>query len=472
MATSALLNCAVCEHQLQQPVTLSCGYTVCFKCLPNLVAFQQSTFKCPVPQCKSDSHLFGPDILVDDVMQKMITEDFIHEKEMNESIYKKATEVLQCSIGNHLLESPVTNHCGHTFCKLCLLQYKITNDSCNKCQKRLPSYQFIHRQPVNIILDNILQAFSQFQPRDPNDITRSNQISNTNISFRNLNQTSYRNIPIYLTEFTVLPSQKLRLPVYGELGKKILQSSLLSCKEYQFLCFGILCREKASMKGHFGTIVRITSIEQRMGDLLVDVRGVDRFQVTSVNKESEDLIIADLEMKFEAQDDLQHFMTESKHWSDRKPQSPPSSPMDIDTVTNIPSPTSETPRSPPMVSQDLTFDSPAVKLSLRVHNFISELAHSTPNTSFCSAVEGLLGPVWLNSVQGLHGPLPQPENAVAMCWWAAVVLPVSNNDRYHLLETLSLTDRLDIILSWINDIKSQWGNCRRTVINSAAKVGQ
>lgn len=473
MSSTTLLNCSACHQQLKQPVTLSCGNTVCLTCLPSEAAFQQSTFVCPVSQCKSESHLFGPNLFLDDVVQKLITEDFIHQTEVDDALYRKATDVLQCSIGQHLLESPVTNHCGHTFCKLCLLKYKISNNACDKCSKRLPSYQYIQRQPLNTILDNILDIFSHYKSTNPNEVSRSNEISNISMSFCNLNQTTYTNTPIFLSDFTVLPSQKLRLPIYTELGKKLFQSTLMSCKEYQFLCFGILSRDKANMKGHFGSIVKITAIEQRSNDILVDIRGMDRFQVTSVNKESDELILADIEMKFEEPEDLQHFLSNTKHWSDRPQLTPPTSPMDVDTVTAIPSPMTETPDSPPLTIYDnVVFDSSAAKLSMRVHNFISDLAHSTPSTSFCSAIEGLLGPVWLNSVQGLHGPLPPAENAVAMCWWAAVVLPVSNTDRYQLLQTLSLSDRFDIILSWIGDLTSQWGNCRRTVINSAAKVGQ
>ena len=468
------LNCIACQQQLNQPVTLSCGYTVCLKCLPSETAFQRSTFVCPVKECKTESHLFGPNLYMDSIVQELIVKDLIH-KERNEALYTEIASSMQCPIGHHLLEGPITNHCGHSFCRLCLLQYKITNDACNKCQKRLPSYQFIQKQSPNEVLENILEAFAQFKPTtQANEIIhQQKELANIDVSFSDLQHTTYNNIPIFLSDFTVLPSQKLRIPICTEVGKKIFQTSLLSCREYQFLCFAILGRDKANMKGHFGSIVKVTSVEQRNHDLIIDVRAMDRFQVSHVNKEAEDMIIADIEMKFEAADDVMHVLSNTKHWSDRSVPSPPSSPMNIDsTVTCVPSPMStlqEEPSSPPFTYYNP--DSAAVKLSTRVHTFISDLAHSTPSTSFCSAIEGLLGPVWLNSVQGIHGPLPAAENPVAMCWWAAVVLPVGNADRYQLLETLPLVDRLNIILSWINDLQSQWGTVRQTAINSAAKVG-
>lgn len=472
--TSSLLNCAVCAKQLNQPVTLSCGFTICLSCLPSKSAFEGSSFVCPVSQCTKESHLFGPDLFLDSTIQQVIKNDFINSTTMDDSVYNSATNALQCTIGNHLLEHPVTNHCGHTFCKLCLLQYKISNDACNKCQKRLPSYQFIQQQAPNFLLNNLLNIFRDIPSFNNIEMARANQIANVSISFSKLNQLSYKNIPIYLSDFAVLPSQKLRIPIYTEQNRLLFQKSLIVCKEYQCLCLGIVSKDKTNKKGRFGTMVKITSIEQRANDMLVSVVGMDRFKVVGVNQESEDFIAADLDMQFENYQDLEHVMTNKSHWTERKIISPPSSPKtDAAVIPSMSVPPSSPPHSAgsPEPMYDELPSSTSIKLSTRVHDFISDLAHSTPSTSFCSTLEGLLGPVWLGSVQGLHGPLPPAKNPVAMCWWAAVVLPVSNSDRYHLLETIPLEERLNIILSWINDLKSQWGNCRRTAINSATKVG-
>lgn len=466
---SLLLNCSVCQRQLVDPVTLSCGFTVCLTCLPSQEEFRRSTFVCPVKQCNKETHLFGPNLYLDSCINQII--------KLEQPDTQLITESLQCSIGNHLLQHPITSHCGHSFCKLCALQYKISNDSCKKCQKRLPSYQFIQQQPPNFILQQVLLAYNQYEAPQMDNISAANHISNMSISFNPSSNTSYQAVPVFLTDFPVLPSQKLRIPIFSEPHRMFFINSLLNCKELQSLCFAIMSKDKANHKGHFGTMVKINSVEQRCKDLVVDVVGLDRFHVTSVIKETGDFLQADLEMKFEDEQDL--LSASSTHWIDHRQQAmvkqqqsktnaalPPSpdSPME-DVITATATPPSSPPAEPAIYT-------PAMKLSNRIYDFVSDLAHSTPSTSFCSAIEGLLGPVWLESVQGLHGTLPAADNAVAMCWWAAVVLPVSNTDRYHLLATESLEDRLNIILSWIDDLKSQWGNCRRTAINSAAKVGQ
>ncbi|CEP13526.1 hypothetical protein [Parasitella parasitica] len=464
---SLLLNCSVCQNQLIDPVTLSCGFTVCLTCLPSQEEFQKSTFVCPVQQCNKESHLFGPSLYLDSCINQI--------SKLKQPDDKQVTESLQCSIGNHLLEHPITSHCGHSFCKLCVLQYKITNDSCKKCQKRLPSYQFIQHQPPNFILQQVLSAYNQQHAAQPDNVSAANHISNMSISFNPLSpSTFYQAIPIFLTDFPVLPSQKLRIPIYTEQHRTFFINSLLICKEYQSLCFAIMAKSKANHKSHYGTMVKVNAVEQRSNDMVVDVIGLDRFRVTSVLKETDDFLQADLEMKFENVQDL--VSATSGHWIDRRqetlekqstklnPPPSPDSPMEDVAVSSV-----ILPKSPP--AEPLIF-TPATKLSSRIHDFVSDLSHSAPSTSFCTAIEGLLGPVWLESVQGLHGSLPAVDNAVAMCWWAAVVFPVSNTDRYHLLETDALEDRLKIVLSWIDDLKSQWGSCRKTAMNSAAKVGK
>jgi hypothetical protein len=477
-----LLTCSVCQKQLVNPITLSCGYTVCFKCLPSQACLEGPTFICPVKQCSKKSHLFGPNLSIDDTIHNIIKKDLLQQEQLTVETYNIAINVLQCSIGDHLLQHPITSHCGHTSCKLCLLQCKLSNSSCGKCQKKLPSYQFLQHQSSNFLLDTILTALKQV-PQSNINISAMSKRVNTTMSLMDLNKTIYEKVPIYRSDFPVLPSQKLRIPIYTKQHHSAFLKVILPCKSYQCLCFGILNRSRDNYKGHIGTIVKITAVEQRGMDLIIDVTGLDRFQVLSMAQECETPMIVDLEMKFETVKDLGFIMEKDTHWTDYcEPQQPEivkkqpshepklSDLLDID--DNI-APTYATLSVAPPIETICNFSSksPSIKLlSYRIHGFISELAHSTPSTSFCSTIEGLLGPVWLDSVQGLYGTLPSADNAVAMCWWVAIVLPVSNAERIYLLEQESLEERLNIILSWISGLKSQWSNCRRKTISSAAKA--
>lgn len=438
-----LLTCAVCHQQLNSPITLSCGFTICKTCLP--LDTEQTTFICPVQQCTKQTHLFGPNLLVDQVIQ-----DFIVKDQSTSTI----TQLLTCPIGQHCLEHPITTHCGHTFCKLCLLQYKISNDACNVCQKRLPNYQFIQQQAPNHLLSTILSSYQAHNSY----ISSSNHISNNSISFLS-NNALYSNIPIHLTEFPVLPTQKLWIPIYTEPQRQFFLQSLLLCKEYQCLCFAILKKDKANHKNQYGTLVKINSIKQRPNDVMIQVTGLDRFQVNSVNQETDDFIRADITTKYECPKEM---FIDTTPLGD--PVSlPPSPTLSIKSIINT---TAIPPSSPPA-----DYHSDTKRLANTIHEFVDVLSRTAPSNAFCSTVEGLLGPVWLESVQNKHGEIPSPDNPIALCWWTAIVLPVGAAERNQVLQTESLVLRLKMVLSWINDLKSTWIQCRQTAVNSALRAG-
>ncbi|KAG1472335.1 hypothetical protein G6F56_001596 [Rhizopus delemar] len=326
------LVCSACQNVLSNPITLSCGYTLCQECLPITT---DDSFVCPVTECEQERHLFGPSLHQDQLITQLL----------------QNTHTLICSAGDHTLDQPVTNHCGHTFCRLCLLERKIQNSSCLVCQMRLPSYNFIQNQPDNHLLQSLLTPI-EHEPL--------------------LSQTTQ--IPTLLLDFCILPTQRLRLPTPQNLAQ-----TLITDPSTQSLYLPVLCSPSTT-----GTLVKITNCESQW----IEVLGVQRFTMT---EEGLRLIVEE--------------------------------------------------------------DGTDNRVADRIHDFIQGLAQCAPSTSFCNAAAGLLGPVWLNSVQDLHGPLP--KDPVNLCWWAAIVLPVGNAERVSLLEIECLKDRLALILNWIEELQVQ-----------------
>ncbi|KAG0747707.1 hypothetical protein G6F57_007534 [Rhizopus arrhizus] len=411
--TVNLLNCSACLNILTLPITLSCGYTICLKCLP-ATNIERTSFLCPVSNCKKERHLFGPRLKEDEVIRNLLIYDLNTIENLD--AYQNISDLLYCSDGEHLLVNPITNHCGHTFCRLCLLQRKFTSNSCPQCEERLPKYQFIQHQPINFTLQHILQL-SQLTKHS--ELIRSINSLPQDTSFSDFTNISYKNIPIILLDFSILPSQKLRIPIYTIHKPSTIQDFLITSKESIYIYLAVAYKSKGTR--YVGTVTKITSIEKRGCDILIDVIGLERFTVTETHKMADDHIIADIDMQF-----------------------------------------------------DSAYENcdQAVFLAGRIRSFIIDLAHSTPSKSFCNTVQGLLGPVWLNSVQAVYGPLPLSENPAAICWWAALVLPVGIQEKYSLLATPTLIDRLNLILSWIHDLNSQWDNCRQLVAKFTARIGQ
>jgi hypothetical protein len=75
-------------------------------------------------------------------------------------------------------------------------------------------------------------------------------------------------------------------------------------------------------------------------------------------------------------------------------------------------------------------------------------------------------------MKSLHGPMPSKLNPTAVCWWAAVVLPVAPTDLYILLRTIPIIDRLELVISWMQNLQSQWERCRSTAIHAFTQVPQ
>ncbi|PHZ12790.1 uncharacterized protein RHIMIDRAFT_251706 [Rhizopus microsporus ATCC 52813] len=424
--TIGLFRCSVCSSTLTVPITLSCGYTICLPCLPSTVrATENKSFICPVPSCVKDKHLFGPSLHEDETIKLCLSQR--SDKISSAEAYRTISNALMCSSssGSHLLKSPVTNHCGHAFCRLCLLWQKITTNSCPKCQKRLPSYQFIQHQPVTCTIDGILQSLYRAEQStvDTLDIPSESDIQTISLSDPNRR---YSHIPIIIFDFPILPSQKIRIPIYTLYNRAMIHAAVFICKELQCLCLAISYKPKSTHTGHYGILAKITGVENKSDDILIDIIGLDRFVARQIHKAAEDHLIADIELKLETINPKE---------------------------TKVPNRSSST-----------------TELANRVHAFITDLSCSHPSYSFCNAVQGLLGPVWLQSVQNIHGPLPSPNDPISFCWWAAIILPVANQDRYRLLEIDSLMDRLTLIVSWIHDLETQWDRYTKKDMTSVTRA--
>lgn len=114
-----LTDCPSCQQPFKDPVSLPCGYTLCFSCIPN------NKFQCPSFTC-------------------LRVHDKINEKQVNITLqnllllHNNTTELLRCSVCLENFQDPITTECGHTFCKECLIQTMTQQRShCPMCRFQL-----------------------------------------------------------------------------------------------------------------------------------------------------------------------------------------------------------------------------------------------------------------------------------------------------------------------------------------------
>lgn len=441
-----LLTCNVCGDILSEPITLSCGNTICSHCFPvNSPSNKKSVFVCPISQCTSASHLFGPELLVDASISEIanILREYLascpcplspveeYENGYLDALSRAVVPYLRCS-GCHLTTvDPITSHCGHTFCRLCILQTKVDSDNCNVCYRPLPKYSHLSAQSSNKLIAQMIKSL-QFAGALP--------FTTTETALLDANNNEQRNVPLFVSNNVILPGQKFKLPVFNAAHLNMFRSSLIPSSRYSGLCLASVHRNKPQV-AQFGTILKIVGVEHRPDAIMIDVVGTDRFKLDSHREENESTLFADFELLPEAS--ITQFGIEF----------PCSSAGDVAMI------------------QEHAYGY-SVELADTILHFIHHLgqAPNMPNGTLHAQTQGILGPLWFENMKTIHGAIPSKSDPAAVCWWAAVVLPTAPNDLYGLLRTVPLVDRLELVITWMQAMQNQWERCRSTAINAINRV--
>ncbi|KAL0097315.1 hypothetical protein J3Q64DRAFT_1631904 [Phycomyces blakesleeanus] len=416
MVKFVYLSCYVCKDPLVDPVALSCGYTVCRDCVDII---PQKVFHCPVPDCNQPSHLFGRSLHPDTTVfaiSRLITNTAHPSSELSSHLTQKSSAlstIMECMHCHDPFSDPITTHCGHTFCRLCALFLKATKNHCSACKLPLPRYTSLVNQPSNRMISQLSKKlFQDTQRRTSRDLGSSNR---------------HKSVVLYVSQAIILPHQRFRLPVMPE-DRSRFQTCLLKSSRYDNVCIGMVyCGTKLSL---MGTLVKILAVEHRSdGILLVDLAGLDRFQVLDhspyIKEDTDTSLLATINIlpEIHLSEDCVGFQTI--------------------TDTELSSQSS------------LTEDETNEESSLSVD--VVEIGRPFPPVTGCKAsTEGLFGPTWFTNIQILHGDMPPLSRSAALCWWVSFVLPILNKDKLRLLKTLPLKSRLALVLSWIDRLEQQW----------------
>ncbi|RCI06647.1 LON peptidase N-terminal domain and RING finger protein 3 [Rhizopus stolonifer] len=423
------LTCAACGDVLIDPITLSCGYSVCSPCFPitSPTSVKKSVFHCPVPHCDSATHLFA----LTDILKGLLSSSqpsSTQVKHSADSIVNAVIPHLSCQICSNPVSDPVTAPCGDTFCRLCILQSKINADACHTCSRPLPRFSSLSSQPCNQLIARIVKDFQLLGELPSN--TRESLLLDTD-------HTHQYNVPLFISGAVIIPGQTFRLPIFAPNHLRMFREAIIPSSRYNGLCLAAVHRSRPQV-AQFGTILHIIGLERRHDALMVDVVGIDRFRLdTHHEEEHESRLIASFEILHESAIRQLSIELPSDH---------------DDAVQHV--------------------NAYAVDLADSILKYIQHLGSvsSIPSHVLHAQTAGLLGPLWFESVKSLHGPMPSKLDPVAVCWWAAVVLPMPPNDLYSLLRTIPIIDRLELIISWLQGFQSQWEKCRGTAIHAYSQV--
>ncbi|KAF4783306.1 ATP-dependent protease La domain-containing protein [Colletotrichum scovillei] len=510
-----LIQCRKCSHPLQEPITLPCGRSLCKQCVPETHTRENISypatpnrlqgFECPYAEC-GKNHAVG-DCGVDVILTKAVNNFKAEMEKAKETSTKaeisthviinssgagqsdttddngevarvvkggpllavytladtgeldynsavtfaevsslgdEATSIdsrtfskvkesvrteMDCQVCYALFYDPLTTVCGHTFCRSCLHRVLDHSSYCPICRRGLSVSPLLYREscPSNESLKTIIQTFWADAV-----LTRGDALA-----AEAMNRHREFDIPIFVCTLS-FPMMPTFLHVFEPRYRLMIRRALEGDRT-----FGMVLpqRPRTANDTHFvqyGTLLRIVNAEYFAdGRSLIETSGISRFRITRhgildgylVGKieRIDDISIAeeeDLEAT-ETQQALERYESAATHQSEDSslPRPPTTTPEDLST----------------MPTSDL--------LSLGV-SFVQRMRQqSVP---------------WLaQRMLAIYGECP--NDPALFPWWFASILPAKEYEKYKLLETRSVRERLKICCGWILEWESsRWSlsDCR------------
>jgi len=507
-----LVQCPRCSYPLQEPVTLPCGNSICRKCIPELHLRQNISypatpnrlqgFTCPFPICGVD-HAAG-DYSVDVVLNKVMymvrkeIEAYANSVEASEIVYQlqerdrwsiagvtslrdeevrsrvlaggrliatytmaqmgelaydsevvytpmspncDKSDALDTAVLEHLKEStraeldcqvcyglflePFTTTCGHTFCRSCLHRVLDHSNLCPICRRRQAiTPGTADRAPTNIIISKLLTGLC------PEALAARAEAAEAEAS----PGTQELDMPLFICTLS-FPDVPTFLHIFEPRYRLMIRRAI----ENGDRKFGMLLHNSSrTPQGElgpvsfyeYGTLLHIESMHLMPdGRSLIETVGVSRFRVLK-HGTLDGYTIG----KIERVDDISIAAEEALEAQ----ETGSSSVRSISAQDHFGAPPHH---SPPTSSR-------ASKLDRMSTQALFEMG-----VAFVKKMRDQSAP-WLHArVFQAYGECP--NDPAVFPWWFASVLPTADSEKYKLLMTNSVRQRLKICAGWIVDIEGQ-----------------
>ncbi|KAI9866964.1 MAG: hypothetical protein M1813_000362 [Trichoglossum hirsutum] len=491
-----LIQCQWCSYPLRLPVTLPCGNSLCRNCLPKPrlrenISYpnkpgRQQGFTCPFLECGREHSLedFSLDVTLTKVMDvvgnetsryrslandsptlvkennmdwspgedtwpeygkpksrvlnggRLLTTYTLAERgeldhdadttyhpasdtgddycsldaAMLESLEEAVRNELDCQVCCALMLDPLTTSCGHTFCRKCLVRVLDHSNNCPVCRRALTVAPSLSLERSNKRLTEILIGLC------PDLLAaRAEQVSKEDRC-----TVGELDVPLFVCTLSY-PAMPTFLHIFEARYRLMIRRVVESGSRR----FGMLMHNRsgepqgdlgATQFMKYGTLLRIESVQALPdGRSLVETTGVSRFKVKAWDmldgyvigsiSRIEDVSLAE-EERLEALE-----------------------------TTNPASPLTSDP-----IGQQLD------RLSTRALLQIG--------TTYVNRMRTSSAP-WLHDrILTAYGA--PPEDPAVFPYWFASVLPISDEEKYRLLPTTSVRERLKITARWVRKLEQRW----------------
>ncbi|KAI7459201.1 ATP-dependent protease-like protein [Hortaea werneckii] len=313
---------------------------------------------------------------------------------------------VDCQVCYNLMLDPVTTSCGHTLCRNCLARVLDHSQHCPVCRRGLAIPPSLHGQSSNKTLVQLLNGLC----------SEAVSARAEAVALEETGGPGGLNVPLFVCTLG-FPNQPTFLRIFEPRYRLMLRRCIEGNKEFGMLMYNRYLEPQGDLGPvhfyHYGIMLRIVHSQMLAdGTSLIETRGIYRFRV-----KAHDVLDGYAVGSVERLEDVS--LTEEERLEAIETSLPPVAEDDV------------AGRITRMSTQQLL----AVG-----QDFIRRMQARSAN--------------WLQQrVLDIHG-LP-PDDAAMFPYWFASVLPISDEEKYKLMGTTTVRQRLKITASWIRRIESQ-----------------
>lgn len=356
------------------------------------------------------------------------TKSNVDYQKIDMDLLSRLREVLQkeveCQICYNMMLDPVTTCCGHTFCRRCLTRVLDHSNYCPACRRQLPGPPSLSDQASNPRLLALLGKLC------PDTIAARVEAVATEES----SGTGELDSSLFVCTLS-FPSMPTFLHIFEPRYRLMIRRALDSNRQFGMLLYNRLRQPQGQLGVSeyclYGTMLRIEHFQMLAdGRSIIETRGLYRFRVLETGTRDgytvgrvervEDVSLAE-EERMEAEE-----IRASLESQDR--------PSSSDGLQN--GATNNHTDSDTMPLESFT----TRELLARATGFVVKMRRNSAP--------------WLHQrILDAYGE--PPNDASTFPYWFASVLPIADEEKYHLLTTTTVRQRLQIVVGWIRRLEDQ-----------------
>lgn len=334
-----------------------------------------------------------------------------------EQLRDLAQKELDCLVCYNTMLEPTTTSCGHTFCRHCLVRVMDHSSICPMCRKGLHIPASLQNKPSNAILNALLNGLCP-------DVVAARRRA-TEVEEQGGDDDL--NTPLFVCTLS-LPAMPTFLHVFEPRYRLMMRRCAEGNRQFGMVMYNRNSAPQGDLGPtqflEYGTLLEIVNLELlRDGRSFVETRGIGRFKIRAHGmldgyhvarvERVEDLSLSEEGVLEQSE------TTVAREFAERYQQEAPNMPLPIDVAINQ------------LSTQELLDNCMAFVRRMR--------DASAP---------------WLSArIVSVYGE--PPEDPAVFPYWFASVVPIAEEEKYVLLRTTRVRERLKIVYSWIRRIRGQ-----------------